>query len=49
MYRGGESTRSFMIIHSVMDIGDFLRGDLIKEQPKIEKDSSSGDAGSGSK
>jgi hypothetical protein len=49
IYRGGESTRSFMIIHSVMDIGDFLRGDLIKEQPKIEKDTSSGDTGWGSK
>jgi hypothetical protein len=49
MYRGGESTRSFMIIHSVMDIGDFLRGDLIKEQPKIEKDTSSRDTGWGSK
>jgi hypothetical protein len=32
-----------------MDIGDFLRGDLIKEQPKIEKDTSSRDTGWGSK
>jgi hypothetical protein len=27
IYRGEESTRSFMIMHSVLDIGDFLRGE----------------------
>ncbi len=27
IYRGEDSTRSFMIMHSVLDIGDFLRGE----------------------
>jgi hypothetical protein len=37
IYRGGDSTRSFMIMHSVLDIGDFLRGENreSKQTPQV--------------
>jgi hypothetical protein len=38
IYRGGESTKSFMILHSVVEIGNFLRGEMMTEKVQIQSE-----------